>query len=203
VLELLLATGNSGKIQELHALLCSLPLELRTPYDLGLDLEIPETGSSYAQNALMKAHAYAQASGLWALADDSGLEVDLLDGAPGLHSARLAGPSSSDRIRRQHLLQLLQPHPRPWRARFRCVVALVHLTKAQITAQGICSGEIIPTERGEHGFGYDPIFLVDGTGKTMAELEMQAKNRLSHRARAIEALLPEACGLLGIGRTKG
>lgn len=203
MLELLLATGNSGKLQELHALLGSLPLILRTPHDMGLEMEVSETGTSYVQNALLKGQAYAQASGLWTLADDSGLEVESLGGAPGIHSARLDGPTGSDRTRRQHLLRLLQPHPRPWAACFRCVVALVHPQGAQVTAEGICPGEIIPTERGEHGFGYDPIFLVDGTKKTMAELDMQTKNLLSHRGRAMEALLPLASRHLGFDPSKG
>ena len=127
---------------------------------------------------------------MWALADDSGLEVDVLEGAPGPRSARLGAPHLSDADRRHLLLEMLHPHPRPWRARFRSVVALASPEGKIDLAEGTCSGEIIAEERGTGGFGYDPIFLVPGTDCTMAELSMVKKNQLSHRARAIEALMP-------------
>ncbi len=185
---LLLATSNPGKIDELRALLAGLPHEFTSPAELGLQLEVAETGEDYTANAGLKATAYARAAGCWALADDSGLEVVALNGAPGLRSARLAGPGATDGERRQVLLAQLEPHARPWRARFRAVVALASPQGALETAEGACPGEIIPEARGSGGFGYDPIFLVDGTGRTMAELTMAEKNRLSHRARAIEAI---------------
>ncbi|RME07041.1 MAG: non-canonical purine NTP pyrophosphatase, partial [Anaerolineae bacterium] len=113
---------------------------------------------------------------------------DALDGAPGLHSARYAPhPNATDADRRAHLLQNLVPHPRPWTARFRCVVALVEPEGTARFFEGVCEGEIIPEERGDNGFGYDPIFVVEGLGRTMAELTMEEKNRLSHRARAVLA----------------
>jgi XTP/dITP diphosphohydrolase len=152
----------------------------------GLDLAVSEDGESYDAIALKKAVLYAAASGLWTLADDTGLEVDALGGAPGLRTARL---SDDDRSRRAKLLELLAPHPRPWTARFRCSVALADPAGRSTIGRGICEGEIIPQERGDHGFGYDPIFLVAETRETMAELPIEKKNRLSHRARSVQDLL--------------
>jgi XTP/dITP diphosphohydrolase len=187
---LLLASSNPGKQRELRTLLSSLPLDLRTPQEIDLHIHVEENGETYAENARLKARMYAQRSGMWTLADDSGLEVDALSGAPGMHSARIAGPARSDRDRRRLLLELLQPHPRPWTARFRCWVALVNPAGEVDIAEGICEGEIIPEERGTSGFGYDPIFLVQNSTQTMAELGLAEKNRVSHRARAIHALMP-------------
>jgi XTP/dITP diphosphohydrolase len=183
---LLLATTNAGKRRELQALLAGLPIDLTTPQECGLDLSIEETGADYAANATLKARAFARASGLWTLADDTGLEVDALGGAPGLYSARLA---ASDAERRQQLVEALAGLPRPWKAQFRCVAALAGPADTLDLAEGVCPGEILPAARGEHGFGYDPVFLVAGTTQTMAELTLAQKNQLSHRARAIAALL--------------
>ncbi len=188
--ELLLATNNRGKIEELNALLEGLNLRLCTPRILGLRLEVEESGASYASNAELKAKAFSEASGMWCLADDSGLEVDVLGGLPGLHSARLIGGQRSDKERRQHLLSLLEPHPRPWKARFKSVVALASPDGEVKLAEGECLGEVIPEERGTGGFGYDAIFLLQGINQTMAELAMVEKNRLSHRAQSIRAILP-------------
>jgi XTP/dITP diphosphohydrolase len=194
--QLLIATQNQGKFREIQALLADLEIELLTPANLGLDFDVKETGTTYAQNAALKAQAYAQAFGMWALADDSGLEVDPLDGEPGLYSARYAPqPDATDADRRAYLLQQLAPHPRPWTARFCCVVALTHSGADPHFATGICPGEIIPEERGDQGFGYDPIFLVEGMDRTMAELSMGEKNQVSHRARAIKAIIPTLTSL--------
>lgn len=187
---LLLATNNRGKLSEMRALLDGLGLVLLDPGALHLRLEIEESGADYAANAGLKAKAFSIASGMWCLADDTGLEVDALGGAPGLRSARLIGSEGSDRMRRQHLLALLAPLPGPWTARFRCVVALAGPEGGMDFAEGECPGEIISEERGEAGFGYDPIFLLHGIGRTMAELELEEKNRLSHRAKAVLAILP-------------
>ena len=195
---LLLATLNPGKRRELQDLLGSLGLDLLTPPLLGLNLTVDEVGDDYAVNAQRKALAFSQASGLWTLADDTGLEVDALEGAPGPMSARLAGAGRSDADRRQTLLHLLQDYPHPWTARFRCVTALASPSGQVDVAEGVCSGEVIPEERGDEGFGYDPIFLVAGAGRTMAELTLEEKNRLSHRAHAIRALLPVLCARLGL-----
>ena len=189
--KLLIATNNSGKLKEIKALLASLEIELIAPAAINLHLDVKETGTTYTQNAALKAQAYAQASGLAALADDSGLEVDALDGEPGLYSARYAPqPDATDADRRAYLLEQLAPHPRPWTARFRCVVALAHSGQDPTFATGTCPGEIIPEERGKQGFGYDPVFLVLDRGRTMAELSMDEKNQISHRARAIQAIIP-------------
>jgi len=188
---LLIATNNKGKIAELRALLEDLDIELVTPDQIGLQLHVHEDGLTYAENARKKAIAFARASGLIALADDSGLEVDALDGAPGLGSARYSGePGAQDSDRRSLLLQNLRGRPRPWVARFRAAIAIASVDGKVATAEGKCPGEIIPEERGTGGFGYDRIFLVTELGKTMAELTMQEKNRLSHRARAVQNAKP-------------
>lgn len=184
---LLLATENPGKVRELEQLLAPLALEILTPQELGLSLNVPEEGCSYAENAIQKARAWSAHSGLPCLADDSGLEVQALGGAPGLHSARyLNKPQATDADRRAHLLQNLRGLPRPWLARFCATVALC-LPEGQIhLAEGFCPGEIIPAERGSGGFGYDPIFWLPEEQKTMAELSAARKNEISHRARAIQ-----------------
>ncbi len=187
--KLLLATHNIGKIKELQDLLLGLGADLLVPEDLGLDLEIEESGSTYLDNASKKAAAYAKKSKLLSLADDSGLEVEALDGAPGIYSARYSPkPGANDRDRRRYLLKQLQGHARPWLAKFRCTVVLASPGGEIRFADGDCPGEIVPEERGDRGFGYDPIFMVDDMGKTMAELSMAEKNQLSHRARAVRSL---------------
>ena len=189
--QLLLATNNAGKRTEMQSLLAGLEIELITPADLGLQLEVAETGTTYRANAALKATAFAQASGLTALADDSGLEVDALAGAPGLYSARYSAKSNAtDADRRAYLLQKLQAHPTPWPARFRCLVAIAQPEGELQFTEGLCLGEIISEERGHNGFGYDPIFLLTPQNLTMAELSMEAKNLLSHRARAVNAAIP-------------
>lgn len=183
---ILLATNNRGKVREIQALLNDLGLTLLLPADIGLELHIPEDGQTYAENAARKALAFARASGLVTLGDDSGLEVDALCGKPGLYSARFAPwPDASDADRRAYLLQRLQGKPRPWTARFRATVAVATPAGEVRYAMGECKGEIIPEERGTNGFGYDPIFLIPALGRTMAELSMEEKNRLSHRALAM------------------
>ena len=188
--KVLIATGNPGKIRELAALLEPAGIPYLTPAQAALSLTVAETGDDYEANARKKALAFARASGRWALADDSGLEVEALDGAPGLHSARLAGAGANDAERRQRLLEMLQPHPRPWPAKFRCTMALATPEGVHHLTIGICRGEIVERERGTGGFGYDPIFLVAGTGQTMAELSEEKKNRVSHRGQALQEMLP-------------
>jgi XTP/dITP diphosphohydrolase len=191
MIKLLLGTNNPGKIQEMTALLGDLAIELVTPRIIGIDLMIDEDGSSYLENASIKALSWSRQCNLPTLADDSGLEVDILDGAPGILSHRFTGTSAaSDDERRGFLLKQLHPFPRPWSARFICAVAIAIPGQDLITTTGSCRGEIIPEELGENGFGYDPIFLVGHTGKTMAELSMYQKNRVSHRARALLTARP-------------
>jgi XTP/dITP diphosphohydrolase len=196
---LLIATNNQGKLQEIQALLKGLAVKLVTPDDIALRLEVTEDGNTYADNAAKKAVAFALASGLVSLADDSGLEVDALQGAPGLHSARyLPETGATDADRREYLLRNLSGKPRPWTACFRSAVAIAEPKRAAQTAEGECRGEIIPEERGTGGFGYDPIFFIPSVGQTMAELSLEAKNRTSHRARAVTNARPILDQLFGM-----
>lgn len=188
---ILLATNNKDKIIELQGLLKDLNLQLLTPADIDLELDVIEDGLTYAENASKKALAFAQASGLISLADDSGLEVDALGGAPGLYSARYSPkPGAKDKDRRDFLLENLKDKPHPWRAHFHATIAVATPYGEIEFAEGNCYGEIIPEERGTGGFGYDPIFLMKDLGRTMAELDMEEKNRLSHRALAVFAAMP-------------
>ena len=197
--KLLLATNNIGKVEEIRAILTRSNLQLLTPFEIGIDLQVSEDGSTYAENAILKAVAFAKASGLVSLADDSGLEVAALDGRPGLHSHRFAPwPEATDADRRDYLLKMLQGKERPWLAHFHATVALAQPNGDVQLASGVCLGEIIPDERGTNGFGYDPIFLIPALGRSMAELEMQEKNMVSHRANALrnaEAILSEKLGI--------
>lgn len=188
---LLIATNNPGKTREIRALLKDLKIRLLTPAELNLQLHVNEDGSTYAENASKKAIAFASASGVASLADDSGLEVCALGGEPGLYSNRyLPDPRATDADRRAYLLSKLRDTPTPWRARFRAAVAVALPGKEAWAAEGMCPGEIISQERGSGGFGYDPIFRVAGTDKTMAELTMAEKNKVSHRAMAITKARP-------------
>ncbi|KAA0276496.1 MAG: RdgB/HAM1 family non-canonical purine NTP pyrophosphatase [Chloroflexi bacterium] len=189
--KLLIATNNQGKIAEFQELLTGSGIDFVTPAQINLELEVDEDGSTYRENAAKKAIAFAQASGLISLADDSGLEVNALAGAPGLYSARYSPkPGANDRDRRNFLLKNLWDKPRPWTAHFHATIAVAKPNGEVEFAEGECYGEIIPEERGMGGFGYDPIFLLTGLGKTMAELDAAEKNRLSHRARAVMAAMP-------------
>jgi XTP/dITP diphosphohydrolase len=190
-MQLLIATTNLGKIKEIKSILSNIPAHLVTPAEIGLNLDVDETGSSYRENAEIKALAFSRASQLPVLSDDTGLEVAALSGLPGIHSARFVNsPHASDGDRRKLLLEKLSIYPRPWKARFICVATLVIPGSSPISMEGECVGEIIPEERGEYGFGYDPLFLVQGTRKTMAELTLPEKNSISHRAKAVQALIP-------------
>jgi XTP/dITP diphosphohydrolase len=188
---LLIASQNRGKIAEIKALLAGELLELVTADEVGISLTVEENGQSYHQNAAIKAKAYTHAAGLVSLADDSGLEVDALGGQPGIRSARFSPqPGATDADRRFHLLQQLATHPRPWQARFRCVVAIACPPDSVFYTEGLCEGEIIPDEHGEGGFGYDPIFWLPYLHQTMAELDMLHKNQISHRAHAVRKAIP-------------
>lgn len=192
---LLIATNNKGKRREIQAILgpTHLDVELVLPADVGLHLDVDETGSTYAENAALKAEAFCRLSGLLTLADDSGLEVETLGNEPGIRSARYAPwPGATDADRRHYLLEKLTASgaPRPWAARFRCTIALAAPGRPLKYAEGVCPGQIISEERGSNGFGYDPIFWMPELGCTMAELSEEHKNQLSHRARALAAALP-------------
>jgi len=197
-LKLLVATHNRGKVREYRQLLTDLPLHVTYLDQEGIDLDVEETGESFQENAVLKATTYAAVTGLWAWADDSGLEVDALGGAPGVRSSRYAGPDASDEDRYRKLLGT---------ARFRCVVAIATPDGDACQASGCCEGIIGLQPRGSHGFGYDPVFIVTESGCTMAELDPERKNRISHRAmaaRAAKVLLRDMLGRHGdrqAGRT--
>ena len=184
---LLLATNNPGKVAEFHQLLAGCGWDLVTPEELGLAIQVEETGQTYAENATLKAVAYARAGGLVTLADDSGLEVDALDSRPGVLSARYAGVDRTDLERVQALLQELASVPDDERtARFRCVIAIADTTGRVELMDGTIEGRIGHEPRGENGFGYDPIFLLPERGMTTAELPPNEKNTVSHRAVAAQ-----------------
>jgi XTP/dITP diphosphohydrolase len=195
MVKLLVATNNRGKIREYKEILEEgLPpeVEITFPAQEGLDLDVEESGETFEENALLKAVEFARASGLLTLADDSGLEVDALGGAPGVYSARYAGPGTTDADRYRKLLgELADVPPEARAARFRCVVALAGPDGVIGSAQGTVEGEIGFEARGSMGFGYDPVFTAeDYHGLTMAELPPEVKNRISHRARALQAAMP-------------
>lgn len=207
--ELFLATGNAGKVSEFRALLAQhLPeaeLTLHTSRDWPQPLpQVEETGRTFAENARLKATALAAATNLSTLADDSGLCVDALGGAPGVYSARWAGPEATDTERNAKLLDVLADVPGEARtARFVCAVALALPDGTVWTAQGECVGVILQEGRGGNGFGYDPLFLFPDIGQTMAELTETEKNIRSHRALAIARLAPtlwKISGLAGANR---
>ena len=184
VRRLLLATNNPGKVREFRRLLQDCSFEIVTPAEIGLDLEVEEDANTYAENAALKARAFADASGLPALADDSGIEVDALGGRPGLRSARYGDPGFDDSARNRRLLEELSSVDGEHRtARYRAVVAVVVPGGSTVLFEGVQEGSIACAPRGEGGFGYDPIFLVDGE-RTQAEIPAGEKDRISHRARA-------------------
>jgi XTP/dITP diphosphohydrolase len=186
--QLLLATNNQGKIREFRDLLEGIPFQLVAPADLGLQLEVEESGSTYQANARLKATAFSRASGLLTLADDSGLEVDALNGEPGLLSSRYAGPGAGDADRVKFMLDKLRGVAREKRtARFRCVIAISPPQGELKYFEGQCEGIIAFEPSGNNGFGYDPIFYFPEYAQTMAELPEETKNRISHRARAAQA----------------
>lgn len=182
--KLLIATHNQGKVREYRELLADLPVEVTFLDELGITTEVDETGESFAENAVLKALGYAEMTGLWTWADDSGLEVDALNGEPGIYSARYGG-LPSDQARYTYLLERLTDVPADQRAaRFRCVVALALPDGDAFTASGVIEGAIVSAPRGHNGFGYDPIFQIEWSDLTMAELSPELKNSISHRAKA-------------------
>jgi len=185
---LVVATGNPGKFNEIAALLEGLDV-LIVPLDRAGPVEVPpESGDSFQENARLKAMAVASATGCLALADDSGLEVDALGGQPGVLSARFGGSGKTDAERNRLLLSRLEGVPPARRAaRFRCAVAVADPTGSVRLTEGVCEGRIALSPRGEHGFGYDPIFEIPSLGQTLAEVRPDVKNRLSHRAQAVRA----------------
>lgn len=191
MIRILVATHNRGKIGEYEQLLSGVAAEFISLSTAGISQEIPETGRSFEENARIKAEAYCRLSQLVTLADDSGLEVDALDGAPGILSARYAGNGTSDADRYRLLLKNMADFPPERRtARFRCVIALATPEGNVFTASGQAEGMIAPAPRGDFGFGYDPVFFLPEYGATMAEVGDAVKNVISHRARALQAIAP-------------
>ena len=195
------ATTNAGKFAEIRAALRDLDLRLAPLTAFPQVGELPETGDSFEANALQKARACREATGLPVMADDSGLEIDFLDGRPGVHSSRFAGDNASDEERNRLVLDMMRDAgPGQRTARFRCVIALVGLCDEPIIVEGVCDGQIATAPRGEHGFGYDPIFLLPDRGVTMAELPREQKNLISHRGNALSELrkrLTDLCVIAG------
>lgn len=195
--EILIATHNPGKVREYRALLDEMPFVWRLLADLHIHQDIEETGVTFEENARLKAIAYQQLSSLPTLADDSGLEVDALAGAPGVYSARYAGPGASDEDRYRLLLDNLAAVPDGQRqARFVCVTVLALPDGTLTAARGTVEGRILFEPRGENGFGYDPVFWIDEKERTMAQLTSEEKNHVSHRARALADLRPQLVRLL-------
>jgi XTP/dITP diphosphohydrolase len=190
--ELLIATRNPGKVREMQKLLGPLPLRLRSLSEFPATLEVEETGATFAENAAIKARSYAAQTGCWTLADDSGLEVEALDGAPGVLSARYGGPTATDAERIERLLEALSLTPdTERRARFVSVIAIADSTSKLLALfTGTCEGRIALEPRGGGGFGYDPIFVPDGYEESFGELPPEIKQSISHRARALKAAQP-------------
>lgn len=185
---LLLATTNEHKLIEFRAIFRDLPWQLLSLRDVQIETDVEETGTTFEENALLKARFYAQAANMLALADDSGLEIDALGGAPGVYSARFAGRDTPYPERFRLLLARLQGVPQAqWTARFRCAIALAEPTGYTQVVEGTIEGVVTEHPRGENGFGYDPLFFVPEIGKTTAEMASDEKHQISHRGRAAAA----------------
>ena len=180
-----LATHNPGKLREMGEILKDFGIEVVSPKDLGITVDVEETGSTFAENAMLKAKAICKAADLPAIADDSGLCVDALNGAPGVYSARYGGEGLDDKGRYMLLLSSLRGAPTR-AAHFACAVACAFPNGDTLTAEGRCDGSIAYAPLGEGGFGYDPVFLLPGTGKTFGQLSQEEKSAVSHRGRALK-----------------
>jgi XTP/dITP diphosphohydrolase len=195
--KILVATHNPGKLREFAELLAGFPVEWVSLDDVGIVDDIEETGVTFEENARLKASGYASQSGLLTFADDSGLEIDALNGEPGVYSARYGGPGKTDADRVELVLGKMKDVPEERRtARFRCVIAVASPEKVLFTVEGVVEGLITHAPRGTNGFGYDPIFLFPDMGKTTAELSSEVKNRISHRGRAVQATRPRMEALM-------
>jgi XTP/dITP diphosphohydrolase len=188
--KIVVATQNPGKIKEIKEILANMPYEVVSMGEAGIDLDIVEDGATYEENAMIKARALAKLTGSIVIADDSGLAVDALDGAPGVYSARFAGEGASSKERNQKLLCLMQG-VKNRRAKFICSIAVIFPDGNSFIVTGECHGMIAEKEVGQNGFAYDPLFYVPEMNKTMAELDGQEKNKISHRGRALEKMREE------------
>lgn len=185
-MKVILASKNQHKLTELSAILSQLGFEIALESEYGLDIDVEEAGTTFEENSFLKADAVMKASGLPVLADDSGLMVDALDGAPGVYSARY-GHKASDKERTAYLLENMKDVPEERRgAKFVCVITCLFPDGRKIVARGECPGVIARAPHGENGFGYDPVFYLPELGMTYAELPSEQKNAISHRARALQ-----------------
>lgn len=188
----IVATRNNGKLKEISEILKGLPFEIISMEEAGIDKEIEESGSTFEENAVIKAEEIFKITGEIVMADDSGLEVDFLDGAPGIYSARFAGEGAADSDRNNKLLNLLKDVPFEKRtARFVCAVAVIMPDGRKFTVRGTCEGYIGFKPEGQNGFGYDPLFYLPDYDKTIAQLDSTEKNKISHRGRALKLMLEE------------
>ena len=185
-MKFVLATHNPGKIQEMRDILSQLGVEVVSPAELGVDVDVEETGDTFAENAMLKAKAICAAAGLPAIADDSGLCVDALNGGPGVYSARYGGEGLDDAGRTALLLQNMRGQTTR-AAHFACAIACAFPNGDTLTAEGRCDGAVAFAPMGQGGFGYDPVFLVPEKAKTFSQLTAEEKNEISHRGRALRA----------------
>lgn len=201
-MKVVLASKNKHKLLELQSFLSQHDIQVVLQSELGIDIEVEETGSTFEENSMLKAQAVMQAAGLPAIADDSGLEVEALNGAPGIYSARYGGAQNhSDADRVQYLLEKLKDVPAGARAaRFVSVVTLVYPDGRSIVARGTCDGEIADEPRGTGGFGYDPVFYMPAEGCTFAQLTQQRKDEISHRANALNSFVQKLTGQMSGGK---
>jgi XTP/dITP diphosphohydrolase len=199
--KLLVATHNQGKVAEFADMLTDLAIEWLSLDDVGIVADVEETGSTFRENSLLKARAYAAQTGLLTLADDSGLEVDALEGAPGVYTARYGGAGLTTVQRYQKLLDAIKDVPIPQRtARFRCVITVAGPDGTLLgEAEGVCEGQIAQAAAGAGGFGYDPVFYLPQFERTMAQLRPAEKHKISHRGRAVQAIVPRLRALLEDG----
>lgn len=190
--KLLVATHNQGKVREFAEMLADMQIEFLSLDDAGITMDVEETGATFRENALLKANAYAKETGLLTLADDSGLEVDALDGAPGIYTARYGGADLTHKERYSYLLKnLTAVSPENRSARFRCVIVLVAPNGTLLgESEGICEGMIAQEPAGDGGFGYDPVFYLPERQKTMAQLPSSTKHQISHRGQAVKQIEP-------------
>ncbi len=189
-MDVILASANPDKAREMREILpADCPIRIRTMREAGFTGEIVEDGATFEENALIKARAVHRQTGGYVLADDSGLAIDVLDGAPGIHSARFAGEKAGYPEKIARLQAMLAPWPpERWLASFICVIALVRPDGTELTVRGECRGRIAPECRGQNGFGYDPVFWLPERQQTMAELDPAVKNQISHRGQALRAM---------------
>lgn len=186
----IIASGNQGKLKEFQTLMSGLNVEVKSLKDYPHIGDIEENGQSFAENAYIKAKAVSEVTGCLCIADDSGLEVDALGGAPGIYSARYAGEQKDDAANNQKLLEALKDVPDEERgAQFHCAIVAIDKDGKRYDAEGIVRGRILRAARGDNGFGYDPLFYVEEFGKTTAELSMEEKNKISHRGQAVRAIV--------------